>query len=59
MDFTYLKQFMDHLVEAERVRGNVIEVYYKGKKVFHNASGYNDLEEQKIMTGDEIFNIYS
>jgi len=59
MDFTYLKQFMDHLVEAERVRGNVIEVYYKGKKVFHNASGYNDLEEQKIMTGDEMFNIYS
>lgn len=58
MDFTYLKQFMDHMA-AERTPGNAIEVYVKGKKVFQYACGYSDLESQTPMTGEEYFNIYS
>ncbi len=58
MNFTNLKQFMDHMV-AERMPGNAIEVYFRGQKVFHYASGYSDLETATPLVGDEMFNLYS
>lgn len=58
MDFTYLKDFMDHLT-AEHVPGNSIVVYHKNKEVFRYSSGYNDLESKTPMTGEELLNIYS
>lgn len=58
MDFTYLKDFMDRLV-AEHVPGNSIVVYHENKEVFRYSAGFNDLEDQIPMTGDELLNIYS
>ena len=58
MDFTYLKQFMDHLT-AEHVPGNSIVVYHENKEVFRYSSGYNDVESKLPMTGNELLNIYS
>lgn len=58
MDFTNLKKFMDHMAE-ERTPGNAVEVYLGGKKVFQYACGYSDMEKQIMMTGEEMFNIYS
>lgn len=58
MDFTNLKNFMDYMA-AERTPGNAVEVYLGGKQVFRYASGYSDLAAKTLMTGDEMFNIYS
>ena len=37
----------------------IVVVYKDGQKVFEYASGYSDLENQTLMTGEEMFNIYS
>lgn len=58
MDFTNLKNFMDHMA-AERTPGNAVEVYLDGRKVFQYVSGYSDLENQIPLTGEEMYNIYS
>lgn len=58
MDFTYLKNFMDHLT-AQHVPGNSIVVYHENKEVFRYSSGYNDVETKTPMTGEELLNIYS
>ncbi|MBQ7841722.1 MAG: beta-lactamase family protein [Lachnospiraceae bacterium] len=58
MDFTNLKKFMDFMA-AERTPGNAVEVYQGGTLVFRYASGYSDLAAKKLMTGEEMFNIYS
>ena len=58
MDFTYLKQFLDHMA-AERSPGNAVAVYQGGKLVYEYASGYADLESKTPLKGDELFNIYS
>ena len=58
MDFTNLKNFMDHMAR-ERTPGNAIEVYLAGKKVFRYVSGYSDLENEILLTGEEMYNIYS
>lgn len=58
MDFTNLKNFMDHMA-AERTPGNAVEVYLGGKKVFEYVSGYSDLENKIPLTGEEMYNIYS
>lgn len=58
MDFTNLQNFMEFMA-AERVPGNAIEVYFEGKRVFHYACGYSDLETRTPMVGDEMFNLYS
>lgn len=58
MDFTNLKNFMDHMA-AERTPGNAVEVYLNGKQVFRYACGYSDLANQIPLTGDEMYNIYS
>ena len=58
MDFTNLKNFMDHMA-ADRTPGNAVEVYLGGKKVFQYEAGYSDLENQIPLTGEEMYNIYS
>lgn len=58
MDFTALKNFMDHLT-AWRIPGNSISVRIKGKEVFRYCSGYSNLEEQIPMAENLLFNIYS
>lgn len=58
MDFTNLKHFMDDMA-ANHTPGAAVEVYYGGKKVFRYACGYSDLASQTLMTGEEMFNIYS
>ena len=58
MDFTHLKNFLDHMAE-ERSPGNAVAVYQNGKLVYKYASGYADLESKTPLSGDELFNIYS
>lgn len=58
MDFTYLKNFMEHMT-AEYTPGNAIEIYQSGTRIFQYASGYSDMETKKEMTGGEHFNLYS
>ena len=58
MDFTNLKAFMDDMA-ANHTPGAAIEVYYGGKKVFRYACGYSDLASGQLMTGQELFHIYS
>ena len=58
MNFTRLKDFMDHLTEW-RIPGNSIAVYYKHKEVFRYSSGYSDMHKKIRMQGDEYVNIYS
>ncbi len=58
MDFTNLKNFMDHMA-ANRTPGNAVEVYLGGKKVFQYEAGYSDLENKIPLAGNEMYNIYS
>ncbi len=58
MDFTYLKKFMDELVE-KGIPGNGAIVYKDGKKVFEYASGYASIEEKTPMGTNIPINIYS
>ncbi len=58
MDFTNLRNFMDHLT-SWRIPGNDIRVCIGGKEVFRYQSGYADLAAQKKMTGEEHYFIYS
>ena len=58
MDFTNLKQFMDHLT-GWRVPGNDVRVFVAGEEVFRYQSGYADLATKKKVTGSEHYFIYS
>ena len=58
MDFTPLKEFMDHLT-AWRIPGNSIRVSIEGKEVFTYASGYADLETKEPMTTNHLVSLYS
>ncbi|MBR2037563.1 MAG: beta-lactamase family protein [Lachnospiraceae bacterium] len=58
MDFTILKEFMDHLT-AWRMPGNSIRVYLGQEEVFRYSSGYSNVEKQIPMNGTEHLFIYS
>ena len=58
MDFTDLKEFMDHLT-SWRIPGNGLKVCLEGKEVFSYTSGYADVENKIPMTLDHYVNIYS
>lgn len=49
---------MDHMAR-NRTPGNAVAVYLGKEKVFQYESGYADLENQKTLTGNELYNIYS
>ena len=58
MDFTALKDFMDHLT-SWRIPGNGVMVCLEGKEAFSYTSGYADVENRIPMTLDHYINIYS
>ncbi len=58
MDFTNLKNFLDHLTDWV-IPGNTVVVYKDNKKVFEYSSGYSNLEKKIKMTGGEHLFIYS
>ena len=58
MDFTVMKNFMDHMAQT-RTPGNAVEVYLHNQLVFRYASGYSDLENRIPLTGEEMYNIFS
>lgn len=58
MDFTNLKEFMDHLT-GWIIPGNSVVVYKDGKRVFSYQSGFSSVEKREPMRGGELFNIYS
>lgn len=58
MDFTPLKEFMDHLT-AWRIPGNSIRVSIDDKEVFTYQSGYADVETKEPMTTKHLVNLYS
>ena len=58
MDFTNLKNFLDHLT-SWRIPGNGVKVCLEGKEVFSYTSGYADVENKIPMTLDHYLNIYS
>lgn len=58
MDFTNLKNFLDHLT-SWRIPGNGVKVCLGGKEVFSYTSGYADAENKIPMTLDHYVNIYS
>ena len=58
MDFTNLKDFLDHLT-SWRIPGNGVKVCLEGKEVFSYTSGYADVENKIPMTLDHYVNIYS
>ncbi len=58
MDFTPLKEFMDHLT-AWRIPGNSIRVSIEDKEVFTYQSGYADIETKEPMTTRHLLNLYS
>ena len=58
MDFTPLKEFMDHLT-AWRIPGNSIRVSIDNKEVFTYQSGYADVETKEPMTTKHLVNLYS
>ena len=58
MDFTKLKNFLDHMAKAF-TPGCAVVVCRDGKPVYKYAAGYADLESRMPLNGDEFFNIYS
>ena len=58
MNFTKLKEFMDHLTEW-RIPGNDISVWIDNNEVFRYQSGYLDVENKIKMTDNCLMNIYS
>ena len=58
MDFTALKNFLDHLT-SWRIPGNGVKVCLEGKEVFSYTSGYADVKNKVPMTLDHYVNIYS
>ncbi len=57
------QQSMEHILNMEinngQIAGAGISVIYKGEKVIHNCLGYADIENQRPLTDDTIFRIYS
>lgn len=57
------KQSMEHIFNMEinngQLAGAGISVIYKGEKVIHECFGYADIENQRHLTEDTIFRIYS
>lgn len=58
MDFTYLKQFMNSLVDLG-IPGNAAVVYKDRKKVFEYSAGFSSIEKQEKMNVEKLLYIYS
>lgn len=58
MDFSNLKEFMDHAVRTW-MPGNAAVVYRNGEKVFEYACGVSSFETGARLIGDENYFLYS
>lgn len=59
MDFTAVKNCLDHYVNDYRVPGVDCIVYKDHKEVFRYFAGVRDLESGKKMDGEELYYIFS
>lgn len=59
MNFDKLKELMEDFVRTNQAPGNTIDVYLGNEEVFKYSCGYSDVENNKLMTGDENFYMYS
>ncbi|MBE7023741.1 MAG: beta-lactamase family protein [Clostridia bacterium] len=59
MNFTKLKNYMDVLLEKYHVPGVDCIVYKEHEMVFRYFAGMSDIENNKRMTGDELYLIFS
>ena len=58
INFAPLEYFMDHMLRG-RSPGSAVEVYLKGERVYQHTCGYADWENKILLTGNELYNIYS
>ena len=59
MDFTSLKKCMDFFLEEYKIPGLDIIVNRDHEEIFRYTKGFSDLENQRKMEGNEIYDIYS
>lgn len=59
MNFTNLKEYIDKLVSEYKIPGADCIVYKNHEEVFRYFAGKKDLEENKPITGDELYLIFS
>lgn len=59
MDFTRLKEYMDHIVNVYNAPGVDCAVYKNHEMVFRYYAGFSDIENKKKMKGDELYIIFS
>lgn len=59
MNFTNLKEYIDKLVTEYKVPGADCIVYKNHEEIFRYYAGKKDIEENKPITGDELYLIFS
>ena len=59
MDFSKLKAYMDVLIRDYHTPGVDCIVYQDHEMVFRYFAGYSDIENDKAMTGNELYFIFS
>lgn len=59
MDFAYLRQELDKLVEEGSAPGVDCSVYKDHKEIFRYNTGFNDIEEGIKINGKELYIIFS
>ena len=59
MNFTRLQNYMDRLVEEYNVPGVDCIVYKRHEQVFRYFNGKSDIENNKLMRGNELYIIFS
>ena len=57
--FQNIERFLQNEVAQKHLPGSMMIVARKGKIVYHNAVGYNDLEAKTLLGKDQIFRIMS
>ena len=59
MEFTNLKKCMEFLLDEYKTPGLDIIVNKDHEEIFRYTAGFSDLENQRKMQGNEIYDIYS
>ena len=59
MNFEKLKDCMDSLIKDHKIPGLDIIVNKDHKEIFRYTKGFSDIENQRKMQGNEIYDIYS
>lgn len=58
MNFKALESFLDQITQW-RIPGADCAVYHKNQPVFRYSAGYADIQSQKPITPDNLYNLYS